>query len=129
MILSPLQKSSLEQIYGRTSYKQKKLTATFLPKKKMYVNLAHNRTCSTIFDKDHILFLYASNFRVLHALLLQLFLKMGMKIEKVHRVVTFQQGDFMKTWVEFCTKKRSTAKNEFEKKFWKDVCIFFKTIF
>ncbi len=34
-MLSPFQKMSLEQIYGRTTYKQKKLTATFLPKKKM----------------------------------------------------------------------------------------------
>ena len=36
-MLSPFQKMSLEQIYGRTDYKQNKLTATFLPKKKMYV--------------------------------------------------------------------------------------------
>ena len=34
-MLSPFQKMSLEQIYGRTDYK--KMTATFLPKKKMYV--------------------------------------------------------------------------------------------
>lgn len=51
-MLSPLQKISLEQIYGRTSYKQKKLTATFLPKKKMYVNLTHIRIYFAIFDKD-----------------------------------------------------------------------------
>ena len=51
-MLSPLQKTSLEHIYGRTSYKQKKLTATFLPKKGMYVNLRHIRICFTKFYKD-----------------------------------------------------------------------------
>ena len=34
-MLSPFQKESLEQIYGCTRYKEKKLTATFLPKHKM----------------------------------------------------------------------------------------------
>jgi len=34
-MLSPFQKMSLERIYGRTDYK--KMTATFLPKNKMYV--------------------------------------------------------------------------------------------
>ena len=34
-MLSPLQKKCLERIYNRTSYKQRKLTATFLPRKKM----------------------------------------------------------------------------------------------
>ncbi|OUU25087.1 MAG: hypothetical protein CBC13_02475 [Planctomycetia bacterium TMED53] len=72
--------------------------------------------------------LYVSNFRVLHALLLQLFLKLGMKLQRVHRVITFQQGEFMKTWVEFCTKKRSAAKNEFEKSFWKLVSILKKIL-
>ena len=33
-MLSPFQKESLETIYGCTSYKEKKLTATFLPKTK-----------------------------------------------------------------------------------------------
>ena len=34
-MLSPFQKESLEVIYGSTRYKEKKLTATFLPKNKM----------------------------------------------------------------------------------------------
>jgi len=62
-------------------------------------------------------------YRVLHGLLLQLYLQLGMKLDKVHRVVIFEQGDFMKSWVEFCTEKRAGAKNEFEKNFWKLVCI------
>lgn len=34
-MLSPFQKMCLDTIYDRKSYKQKKLTATFLPRKKM----------------------------------------------------------------------------------------------
>ena len=34
-MLSPFQKMCLQKIYGRKSYKQKKLTASFLPRNKM----------------------------------------------------------------------------------------------
>ena len=34
-MLSPFQKMCLQNIYGRQSYKQKKLTASFLPRKQM----------------------------------------------------------------------------------------------
>ena len=34
-MLSPFQKTSLNEIYNRKYYKQRKLTATFLPKRKM----------------------------------------------------------------------------------------------
>ena len=42
-----------------------------------------------------------------------------MVLKNVHRVVTFKQGDFMRSWVEFCTQKRAAATTEFEKSFWK----------
>ena len=42
-----------------------------------------------------------------------------MKLIKVHRVVEFQQGDFLKSWVDFCTQKRAEAKDSFTRNFWK----------
>ena len=50
---------------------------------------------------------------------LQLYLHLGMRIIKIHRVVSFKQGDYLKSWVDFCTKKRSESKDSFSRDFWK----------
>jgi len=52
-------------------------------------------------------------------LVLQLYLELAMKIGKVYRVIKFEQGDFMKSWVEFCTRKRIASTSEFSRNFWK----------
>ena len=50
---------------------------------------------------------------------LQLYLSLGMKLTKVHRVLTFNQSDWMKKYIDFSTKKRTNAANDFEKDFFK----------
>ena len=68
--------------------------------------------------------------RLPHGLLLQLFLQLGMKLKHVYRVISFTQGNFMNEWVQYCTRKRSAARNEFEKAFWKLIvnAVYGKTI-
>lgn len=90
-ILSPYQKSVLKTLYGLKKYKSSKLTSTFFPREKI----------------------------VLHALALQFYLRHGMILKEVHRVIKFSQKKFMAPWIEFCTQKRSESKNDFEKNFWK----------
>jgi hypothetical protein len=90
-MLSEYQRKVLKQVYNKSSYKERKLTATF-------------------FNREKI---------VLHALNLQLYLQLGMKIKEVFRVIKFEQKPFMKTWVDFCTEKRSNSTNDFSKNFWK----------
>lgn len=90
-MLSPYQKFLLKEIYNKTTYKSKKLTATFFPKTKI----------------------------VLHALNLQLYVKLGMMLTKVHRVIQFRQAPIMKSWIDYCTSKRSKATSDFEKNLWK----------
>ena len=92
-MLSPFQKQCLQNLSGKENYRQKKLTATFLPKQKI----------------------------ILHGLLLSLYLKLGMKLVKVHRCVRFKQESFLREWVDFCTCKRSNSEDAFGKKFWKDM--------
>lgn len=101
-MLSPYQKSVLREAYNRKNYKSKKLTSTFNDREKI----------------------------VLHGLNLQIFLKLGMKLKKVHRVISFSQKPYMKDWVDFCTEKRSKAKSEFAKAYWKLIVnsVFGKTI-
>ena len=56
---------------------------------------------------------------VLHYRNLQLYLDLGLKINKVHRVLEFNQSPWRKRYIYFNTQKRTQAKNSFEKDFFK----------
>ena len=54
---------------------------------------------------------------VVHYKNLQLYLALGMKLTKIHRVIRFKQSDWMKKYVDFNTEKRTNAADSFEKNF------------
>ena len=67
---------------------------------------------------------------VVHYKNLQLYLSLGMKLNKIHRVLKFKQFDWIKKYIGFNTKKGMDAANDFENDFFKLMinCVYGKTI-
>ena len=59
---------------------------------------------------------------ILHNETLKLYLRLGMRLTKIHKVIKFQQSQWLKIYIDFNARKRSQAKNDFEKDFYKLMC-------
>ena len=62
--------------------------------------------------------LYDKKKYVIHIKALQQALSNGLALEKIHRIIEFKQSAWMK-YVDFNTKLRTVATNDFEKDFYK----------
>lgn len=76
---------------GKKNYKANKLTASFFPRKNYVVHFAN----------------------------LKFYLKQGLILKKVHRVLSFKQSHFLKVYIDFCTERRAESKTSFSKSVWK----------
>ncbi len=66
-------------------------------------------TCN-LRDKEHYVVHYSN---------LQFYLKMGMKLKRVHQVIKFNQRPWLKEYIDMNTQKRTVATTDFEKDCWK----------
>ena len=71
-------------------------------------------------DSEKVLLtLENKNNYVVHSRNLQFYLKQGMKLTRVHRVLEFEQECWMEPYIRMNTEFRKKAKNDFEKNFYK----------
>ena len=56
---------------------------------------------------------------LIHYRMLKFYFRHGMKMEKVHGVISFKESTWLEKHISFITQKRNKAKNEFEKDFYK----------
>ena len=66
---------------------------------------------------------------VIHYENLLYYLSLGMKLTKIHRILSFKQSNWLKSYVDFNTQKRKESTNEADKDFFKliVICIYGKS--
>lgn len=67
----------------------------------------------TLVDKSHYIVHYQN---------LQLYEKLGLKITKIHRILSFHQTPWLKTYISFNSDRRKLSRNDFERDFFKLMC-------
>ena len=63
--------------------------------------------------------LYDKKKYMIHEYYIKLALDNGLKLVNIHNTIRFKQAKFMKSYIDFNTQKRTEAKNDFEKDFFK----------
>ena len=80
----------------------------------------HRSTSKLICDQTN------KEYYIVHYRNLKFYLRMGMIISRVHKIVSFDQSPWLKPYIDYNTEKRAQADSDFEKDYHKNlVCSFF----
>ena len=87
---------------------EQRQTYTKIYKKETYKG--SSKLVTTLWDKEKY---------VVHYRALQLYLRLGLRLKAVHRVIKFHQAPFLRDYIQHLTDLRTRSKDPFEKAIWK----------
>ena len=70
-------------------------------------------------EKKLFLTLYDKKKYIVHHSILKEYIKLGLKVTKVHRIISFEESAWLKKYIDFNTDQRIKAQSDFEKDLWK----------
>lgn len=70
-------------------------------------------------EKKLLLTLFHKRNYVLHYRNLKQYLSLGIRLQKIHRAISFSQSKWLKSYIDLNTDMRTKAENDFEKEFFK----------
>jgi hypothetical protein len=70
-------------------------------------------------QKKLFLTLYDKKKYIVHHSILKEYIKLGLKVTKVYRTISFEESDWLKKYIDFNTSQRTISKTDFEKDLWK----------
>ena len=85
----------------------------------------YQKRCLTVEDKKvgtvpkRILNLKDKKKYVIHYQLLKYYEYLGLRVKKIHRIISFKQEPWLKKYIDFNTNERTKANSDFEKDLWK----------
>ena len=70
-------------------------------------------------EEKLFLTLYNKKKYIIHHSILKEYLKLGLKVTKVYRTISFEESDWLAKYINFNTEQRKKGKTDFEKDLWK----------
>ena len=85
--------------------------------KSFYQTLNPNRVYKS--SRKLLLTQYNRKHYIVHFAVLKFYLRMGLTLDKVHRVVKYKQKTWLKEYIDFNSQQRASSNNAFDKDFYK----------
>ena len=83
--------------------------------KKMLKNTRENPSCSSYKSKKLLATLKNKKKYTVHYMNLKFYLEMGLRLKKIHCVISFKQERVLAKYIDYCTEKRASSSSEFQK--------------
>ena len=110
-MMSPYSLECFRLLNRVEKHKSSKLVTTFLARTEYLVHQVRKKIIFYLVNEIHFFFSLQHN--------LALYLKLGMRLTKVHKCLRFRQSNFLAEYIAYCTRMRATSHSVFKQNMWK----------